>query len=132
MQPWEPWPARVAAALFLHKLRQLDGGFYVEAPDDLTAALAHEATLARLGVAFSRLGPRTRMRCARPLTGNSLTDTLVFVEANDISQQHYGGVIVDGERDEEGQSVLDGRFTVFTTDEELATVDGWSCLVEIQ
>jgi len=39
LQPWEPWPARRAAALFLHKLRELDGAAYVEAPADLTAAI---------------------------------------------------------------------------------------------
>jgi hypothetical protein len=41
-------------------------------------------------------------------------------------------VIVDGECDEEGQWVLDGQFTVFTTDEELIRVSGWGCHVEIQ
>jgi len=132
LQPWEPWPARTAAALFLHKLRELDGAAYVEAPADLTAAIAHEATLARLGAAFSRLPPRTRSRFARPLTGTSLTDTFVYVETDDISQQHLEGVVVDGERDDQGQWLLDDRFTVFTTDEELITVNGAVCLVEIQ
>ena len=103
LQPWEPWPALTAAALFLAKLRELDGAVHVEAPADLTAAIEREATLARLGAAFSRLPPRSRLRCTRPLTGNSLTDTFVHVEADDISQQHVEGVIVDGERDEDGQ-----------------------------
>jgi len=31
-------------------------------------------------------------------------------------------VVVDGERDEDGEWVLDGEFTVFTTDEELIRV----------
>ena len=132
LQPWEPWPARRAAALFLHKLRELDGAAYVEAPADLTAAIGREATLARLGAAFSRLPPRTRRRCARPLTGNALSDTFVFVETDDISQQHLEGVIVDGERDEDGAWLLDGEFTVFTTDEELVTVAGHACTVEVQ
>jgi len=88
--------------------------------------------LAQLGAAFSRLPPRTRLRCARPPTGNSLTDTFVHVEADDISQQHVEGVIVDGERDEDGQWLLDGEFTVFTTDEELILIRGWGCTVEIQ
>ncbi len=132
LQPWEPWPARRAAALFLHKLRELDGAAYVEAPADLTAAIGREATLARLGAAFSRLPPATRRRCARPLTGNSLSDTFVSVEADDISQQHLEGVVVDGERDEDGAWVLDGEFTVFTTDEELIRVAGYACTVEVQ
>ena len=131
MQPWEPWPARRAAALFLGKLRELDGAAHVEAPADLTAAIGREATLARLGAAFSRLPPRSRRRCARPLTGNSLTDTFVHVEADDISQQHVEGVIVDGERDENGQWLLDGEFTVFTTDQELVVVAGWNCTAKI-
>ena len=132
LQPWEPWPAPAAAALFLAKLRELDGAVHVEAPADLTAVMEREATLARLGAAFSRLPPRSRRRCARPLTGNSLTDTFVHVEADDISQQHVEGVIVDGERDEDGQWLLDGEFTVFTTDEELVVVAGYNCTVEIQ
>jgi hypothetical protein len=41
-------------------------------------------------------------------------------------------VIVDGERDDEGQWLLDGQFTVFTTDQELIHVSGWGCHVEIQ
>ena len=132
LQPWEPWPAPTAAALFLAKLRELDGAAHVEAPADLAAVMEREATLARLCTAFSRLPPRSRLRCARPLTGNSLTDTFVFVEADDISQQHVEGVIVDGERDEDGQWLLDGEFTVFTTDEELIHVLGWNCTTEIQ
>ena len=118
--------------MFLGKLRELDGAAHVEAPADLTAVIGRETTLARLGTAFSRLPPRSRRRCTRPLTGNSLTDTFVFVEADDISQQHIEGVIVDGERDEDGQWLLDGEFTVFTTDEELIVVTGSNCTVEVQ
>ncbi len=132
LQPWEPWPARRAAALFLAKLRELDGAAYLEAPADLTIAIERETTLARLGAAFSRLPSRIQARCARPLTGNGLSDAFVFVETDDIAQQDLEGVIVDGERDEHGQWVLDGKFTVFTTDEELVTVAGWACTVEIQ
>ena len=85
LQPWEPWPARRAAALFLAKLRELDGAAYVEALADLATAIEREAMLARLGVAFSRLPPGTQRRCAHPLTGNSLKDTFVYVEADDFS-----------------------------------------------
>jgi len=132
LQPWEPWPPGRAASLFLAKLRELDQAAHLDAPADLTAAVGREATLARLGVAFSRLPPGRRRRCARPLTGSSLTDTFVFVETDDISQQHLEGVIVDGERDEDGEWVLDGEFTVFTTDEELIRVAGFACTVEVQ
>ena len=132
LQPWEPWPAPTAAALFLAKLRELDGPAYVEAPADLTTAIEREAMLARLSAAFSRLPLRTQMRCKHPPVGSSLDDTFVFVEADDISQQHLEGVIVDGEQDENGEWVLDGEFTVFTTEEKLVHVAGWNCTCEIQ
>jgi hypothetical protein len=35
------------------------------------------------------------------------------------------GVVVDGERDADGQWILDGAFSVFTTDQELMRVLGW-------
>jgi hypothetical protein len=64
--------------------------------------------------------------------GNSLTDTFVYVESEDISQQHLEGVIVDGERGDDGEWLLDEQFTVFTTEEELIRVSGWGCHVEVQ
>jgi hypothetical protein len=131
-RPWEPWPPRRAAALFLAKLRELTGGTRIDAPADLTAAIEREATIAYLGAAFSRLPPGTRRRCSVPVTSNSLTDTFVYVETEDISQQHLEGVIVDGERDDEGGWLLDEQFTVFTTEEELVRVSGWGCHVEVQ
>jgi hypothetical protein len=42
------------------------------------------------------------------------------------------GVVVDGERDADGQWLLDGEFTVFTTDQELIRVLGWGCRVEVR
>jgi hypothetical protein len=124
LQPWEPWPPRRAAGLFLHKLRKLHAATYLEQLAGLTAAVECERTLAYLGSAFQRLAPGARRRCARPVEGNSLTDTWVSVEVDDISQQGIEGVVVDGERDEDGAWVLDGEFTVFTEDEELIVVQG--------
>jgi hypothetical protein len=66
----------------------------------------------------------------QPPTGNSLTDTLVFVEAGDHSAS-IEGVIVDGERDADGAWDFDAPFTVLTTDEELIVCRG-DCHVEIQ
>ncbi len=132
LHPWEPWPPRRAAALFLAKLRELDGANYLEAPADLTTAIERERMIVELQSAFLRLPHGQRKRCAYPLTGSSLSDTFVFVEADDASQQHLEGVIVDGERDEDGQWLLDEQFTVFTTDQELIRVSGWGCHVEIQ
>ncbi len=132
LQPWEPWQPRRAAALFLAKLRELDGAGYLERPIDLTTAIERESVIAKLGSAFSRLPHAQRKRCAYPLTGSSLSDTFVFVETEDASLQHIEGVIVDGERDDDGQWLLDEQFTVFTTDQELIRVSGWGCHVEIQ
>ena len=130
LRPWAPWAPRRAASLFLAKLRELQHATYLDHPADLTAAIEREAMLTRLGDAFSRLPPGQQRRCAHPITGNSLTDTFVFVESD--NQQNLEGVIVDGECDENGQWVLDGEFTVFTTDEELIRVSGWNCTTEVQ
>ena len=131
LQPWEPWPARRAAALFLAKLRELQGAPYLEHPADLTGALEREKELARLAAAFQRLSQAARLRCSCPVTGSSLSDTWVTVEADDISQRGFEGVVVDGERDEDGAWVLDGEFTVFTEDEELIRLRGGACTVEV-
>lgn len=132
MQPWEPWPPRVAAALFLGKLRELtraDGP--VEQPGDISAVVEREKTIGTLAASFSRL-PRCRWRrTARPLTGNSLTDTYVIAEAHDGSQIAEG-VVVDGTRDDDGAWDFNSDFTLFTTDEEILVCHGWNCHVEIQ
>ena len=57
MQPWEPWPPRVAAALFLAKLRELtraDGD--VERPGDMSAVVEREQTIRTLANSFSKIG----------------------------------------------------------------------------
>ena len=130
LKPWEPWQARTAAALFLAKLRELTGSEPLEYPADLDACMAREKTVAELATAFSRLPPGRRLRCGRPPTGNSLTDTFVLVEAWDHSAS-IEGVIVDGERDGEEGWDFDAPFTVLTTDEELITCRG-DCYVDIQ
>jgi len=133
MRSWEPWPARVAAALFLAKLQELTApGSRIDPadPTDLTGAIVRVRTVTELAAAFTRLPSGHRLRCGRPPTGNSLTDTLVFVEAGDHSAS-IEGVIVDGERDEDGTWDFDAPFTVLTTDEELIVCRG-DCHVEIQ
>jgi hypothetical protein len=58
MQPWEPWPPRVAAALFLAKLRELtraDGA--LEQTGDISAVVEREQTIRTLATRFSRLPP---------------------------------------------------------------------------
>jgi hypothetical protein len=130
LKPWEPWPARTAAALFLAKLRELTGREFLEHPADLDACIAREQTIAELATAFTRLPPGRRLRCGRPPTGNSQADTFVLVEAGDYSAS-IEGVIVDGERDEAGDWDFDAPFTVLTTDEELIVCRG-DCYVDVQ
>ena len=74
---------------------------------------------------------RQHMQPHQPLTpGEALRELLhdgeEFIGFDPIAplKPHLG--------DEHGQWVLDGKFTVFTTDEELVTVAGWACTVEIQ
>jgi hypothetical protein len=131
MQPWEPWPPRVAAALFLAKLRELsraDGDF--EQTGDISAVVEREQTIRTLATRFSRLPPGQRRTTTWPLTGNSLTDTFVVVEAHDGSQTAEG-VVVDGQRDETGAWDFDADFTLFTTDEEILLCHGYNCHAEI-
>jgi hypothetical protein len=122
MQPWEPWPPKLAETLFLQRLAEV-----LE-----RAARDDDAT--QLAQAFSRLPEKMRRRYCRPPTGNSLTDTLVYVEAGDGSQS-LDGVIVDGPRDADGAFDLDAEFTVFTTDDnpggEFILINGANCHAEI-
>ena len=69
LRPWEPWPADLAARLFLQRLEAL--GEEVE----------REAKLRDLAGAFSRLPAHLRARCGHAVTGNPLFDTLVHAEA---------------------------------------------------
>ncbi len=122
MQPWEPWPPELAETLFLQRLTEL------------LERAARDGDATQLAQAFARLPEKMRRRYCRPPTGNSLTDTLVYVEAGDGSQS-LEGVIVDGQRDKDGAFDLDAEFTVFTTDDnpggELIRVNGASCHAEI-
>ena len=134
MRPWEPWPARTAAALFLAKLRELTvPSCYAHGCDltDITGAIAREHTMSELAAAFTRLPPGSRQRCAWPLTGNSLTDTYVVVEAGDYSAS-IEGVIVDGQRNDDGEWDFEAPFTVFTNDQELILCPRTDYHVEIQ
>ena len=132
MQPWEPWPPRIAAALFLAKLRELTHSDSAsDQAGDIRAVMEREQTIRTLAASFSRLPPAQRRRATRPLTGNSLTDTYVVAEAHDGSQIAEG-VVVDGERDETGAWDFDADFTLFTTDEEILVCHGYNCHVEIQ
>lgn len=41
------------------------------------------------------------------------------------------GVIVDGDREEDGQWDLDSRFVLLTEDGQRVIVNGWACLIEV-
>jgi hypothetical protein len=41
------------------------------------------------------------------------------------------GVIVDGDREEDGQWDLDSRFVLLTDDGERIRINGWMCLIEV-
>jgi len=126
MQPWEPWPPKLAEALFLNRLNRL---LRAAGRNDSLAGMA-------LAQAFSRLPAAARRRCAWPPTGDRLKDILVHVEVEvgDYAME-LEGVVVDGSRDEDGAFDLDAEFTVFTTDGnpsgELIRVNGANCDVEI-
>ena len=80
--------------------------------------------------------PRWTDEPACPRTGSRNKDRYdgIFSFAGDGSQS-LEGVIVDGQRDEDGSFDLDAEFTVFTTDDnpggELIRVNGANCDVEI-
>ena len=104
MQPWEPWPPKLAAGLFLDMLRELR---------DQAADERHPC---RTGVPDY---PQPEM--TRP--------TFVHVESGD-GVQSIEGEIVGGVREEDGTWDLDGVFAVRTDDGDLINVQGWCCVTE--
>ncbi|WP_024881835.1 hypothetical protein [Methylosinus sp. LW3] len=131
MSPWEPWPPKLASALFLQRLGELGDAIDVT---DAVDELAMDDTLAQLAEAFFQLPEATRRRCRHIPTGERRLDTLVQVEADDGSQI-VEGVVVDGERNDTGAFYFDDLFTVFTTIDdsrgELIRCNGANCHVEI-
>ena len=69
LEPWEPWPPKLAVQLFLTRLQQLSDHSW------------RDRTLARLAAAFSRAPDRLRHRCADQVRGDARHDTLVRAEA---------------------------------------------------
>lgn len=106
------------------------------APDSLPLApsLAACDLAQALKEAFQALPPAVQARCRVPPTGDARLDRPVTVHAGDYSDR-YDGIIVSGERDEDGQWLLDMAFVLLTLDAEgttatLVTVLGWNCDVE--
>ena len=52
----------------------------------------------------------------------------LLVEAGDAVLE---GVIVDGDREEDGQWDLDSRFVLLTDDGDRLRVSGWMCIIEV-
>ena len=128
LRPWEPWPVKLAASLFLYKLRELTADNWTpDQPADLGAGLARLRELETLATAFSGL-PEGKRRKHHAPSGSPLTDTWVSAEAGN-GMETAEGVIVAGERDEHGHWLLDDDFTIFTADEELIVCHGWNCHV---
>ncbi|MCB8883379.1 hypothetical protein ACELLULO517_24235 [Acidisoma cellulosilytica] len=127
--PWEPWPAQLAAALFLSKLRELsDSKRVIENPADLTKAVVREDVLRRLASAYARLPDGRKQPCHTAPTGSSLSDSFVVTQADDGSQT-VEGVVIAGERAADGSWNFRNRVTIFTTGEEILDREGHHCLV---
>ena len=130
-RPWEPWPAKRAASLFLYKLRELTSTEWTpEQPAGLDTAIERERELRDMAAAFSRLPEGKRRRC-RPPTGSILTDTWVSATA-DNGMENVDGIVVAGELDDNGDWLLDQQFTIFTADEELIVCHGYNCHVVVE
>lgn len=131
LMPWEPWPTKLAASVFLFKLRELTcRDWSPDQPACLYAALARCRDLEGLSEAFSRLPESKRRQYIAP-KGSLFTDTWVSAEAGN-GMENAEGIVVGGERDEDGQWLLDDDFTIFTPDEELIVCHGWNCHVVVE
>ena len=85
-----------------------------------------------LHAAFLRLPLKLQARCAVPPTGDAAIDRPVLVEA-DNGSDHYRGVVVAGQRDQDGRWLLDDAFTLLSLDHDdgpdaaLVLCHGWNC-----
>ena len=109
LQPWEPWPAPLAARLFQETLEQLQRDT-LGTDDSMTI----EALLPdSMGL---------------PRAGSGEHPTFVLVEGGGETIE---GQVVAGLRDEHGTWDFDSIFTVQTEDGELIKVRGWNCITEV-
>lgn len=124
LKPWEPWPPRLAAALFFAKLGALIGDAPPQgAPADLALVAERERLVRGCAAAFARLPAQERQRVAAPPTGTSLTDRFLVVPGTD-SVGSAEGVVVDGQRGAHGEWDLTAPFTLFTPDGRLCPCPG--------
>ena len=109
LQPWEPWPAPLAARLFQERLEQLQRDT-LGADDVMEVAALLPGSMGLPGV-----GPGEH-------------PTFVLVEGGGATVE---GQVVKGLRDEHGTWDFDNMFTVQTEDGELVKVRGWNCITEV-
>ena len=114
LQPWEPWPASLAARLFQERLEQLQREAL--GADDVMEV----AALLPGSMGFPEAG----------FLGASFGEhpTFVLVEGGGATVE---GQVVKGLRDEHGTWDFDSIFTVQTEDGELIKVRGWNCVTEV-
>lgn len=106
MQPWEPWPPKLAAQLFLDRLEELQRQIVGLADGDRICAI-------------DPAQPQDRLR-EKPIR--------VLVEGDSETVE---GQIVKGVRDSNGVWDLGAVFTVQTEDGTLIRVHGWNCSTEV-
>lgn len=102
LPPWEPWPPRLSASLFLAKLRELTDPNTDLPAASLVVIVERERTIRSLATSFLRLPLDQRCGCRAPPTGCSLFDSFVSGES-DCSLESAGGIVADGRRDDDGQ-----------------------------
>ena len=131
LTPWEPWPTKLVASVFLYKLRQLTNSEWTrDQPASLDAALARCRELEALADAFARLPEGQRRKYLAP-KGSVFTDIWVSATA-DSGMEMAEGIVVGGERDEDGEWLLDQPFMIFTPDEQLIRCMGYNCHVVVE
>jgi hypothetical protein len=121
-EPWEPWPPKLAAKLFLQQLELL----LEETRDRQTVLDDHFRS-------FKSLPPNVRAQLKWPPTGDPNKDILVLAESDDSSQS-VSGIVVDGEIDGD-EVILDDFFTIFFIGDDhkghFLECNGANCHVEI-
>ena len=109
LQPWEPWPASLAARLFQQRLEQLQRDT-LGADDMMEVAVLLPGSM---GLHGARSGEHP---------------TFVLVDGGGAT---IDGRVVKGLRDEHGTWDFDSMFTVQTENGELIKVRGWNCVTEV-
>ena len=131
LTPWEPWPTKLVASVFLYKLRELTSSEWTpDQPASLDAALARWRELEALTYAFAQLPEKQQRKYVAP-KGSLFTDSWVSATA-DNGMEMAEGVVVGGERDQDGEWLLNQPFMIFTPDGQLIRCMGYNCHVVVE